>query len=222
VNPGVDIWALVPVKTLSAAKSRLSPVFGSQFRRDLALAMLEDVLAALAAVPTLAGIVVATVDGDAARLGRSYNADIFTDAAEDGHTSVVMAAARRLAQEGRGGMLTLPADIPAATASEITHLLAQHGAAPAFSIVPAHDRRGSNAIVMTPPVSVPLAFGNDSFLPHLTAARRCGIEPSIVIAPGIALDIDSPADVDKLLAWPHPTRAAAYINKVSAASRVPE
>ena len=208
-----DIWAVVPVKKLNAAKSRLSPAFSQPVRQGLAYAMLEDVLAALSNVSALAGIIVATLDEDAARLARNYGADIFSGAAEQGHTRTVVAAAERLAREGRGGMLTMPGDVPAATAAEITLLLREHGRAPAFSIVPAHDRRGSNAIVMTPPLSVPLRFGNDSFEPHLEAARRCGIEPRIVEAAGIALDIDSPDDVAKLLAWPAPTRAVAFLKR---------
>jgi 2-phospho-L-lactate/phosphoenolpyruvate guanylyltransferase len=209
-----DIWAVVPVKQLNAAKSRLSPAFSQKVRQGLAYAMLEDVLSVLSNVSTLAGIIVATLDEDAARLARNYGADIFSEAADEGHTQTIIAAGERLAREGRGGMLTMPGDIPAATAAEISHLLAEHGTAPAFSIVPAHDRRGSNAIVATPPLIVPLRFGNDSFEPHLAAARRCGIEPRIVEAAGIALDIDSPDDVAKLLAWPAPTRAVAFLQRV--------
>ena len=39
-----------------------------------------------------------------------------------------MAAARRLAAEGRGAMLTLPGDIPLVTAAEIERLIAAHRA----------------------------------------------------------------------------------------------
>ena len=42
-------------------------------------------------------------------------------------------------------------------------------------------------------------FGDDSFLPHLAAARAMGIEPTIVKLPGIGLDIDQPEDVQALL-----------------------
>jgi 2-phospho-L-lactate/phosphoenolpyruvate guanylyltransferase len=216
-----DIWAVVPVKQLSLAKSRLSPAFSRQVRQELAYAMLADVLTALADVPALAGIIVATLDEDAARLAGGYGAEIFSEAADEGHTKTVMAAAARLARDGRGGMLTMPGDIPAVTAAEIASLLRGHGMAPAFSIVPAHDRRGSNAIVMTPPECVPLAFGNDSFVPHLAAARRLGIAPRIVEAAGIALDIDSPDDIAKLRAWPVPTRAAAFLARVLDGSRTP-
>jgi 2-phospho-L-lactate guanylyltransferase len=49
---------------------------------------------------------------------------------------------------------------------------------------------------------VPLRFGDNSFYPHLDAARRCGIEPRILHLPGIAMDIDHPADLARFLALP--------------------
>ncbi len=207
-----DIWAVLPVKEIDDAKSRLAVTYSPAFRQGLARAMVHDVLSALAQVAELAGIVVVTRDPYAAELARAYGAEIFEDGARDGHTGAVTAAIRRFVREGRGGVLTVPGDIPFIAADEVSRLIKAHGKAPAFSIVPAHDRRGSNAILMTPPNAVPLAFGNDSFFPHLAAARACGIEPSIVPMPGIGLDIDNPDDLLLLgRQRPRPTHAWDYL-----------
>lgn len=210
MSAGRDIVAVVPVKDFAAAKSRLAP-HAPDFRRGLARAMLDDVLAALAATTQLAGLVVVTVDPIARELAIRYGARVFEDGACDGHTGAVMAAAQQLAAEGRAGMLTVPGDIPLITPEEVSRVLAAHGEAPAFSIVPAHDRRGSNAILMTPPDAVPLAFGDDSFLPHLAAARRRGVEPAILPLPGIGLDIDNDRDLALLLRTRSPTRCWAFL-----------
>jgi 2-phospho-L-lactate guanylyltransferase len=206
-----DIWAVVPVKEPAGAKQRLSGAYSPGFRRGLARAMLEDVVSALAAAPALAGLALATVDAEAAEVGRRYGAAIFGEDARSGHTSAVMAAARRLRREGRGGMLTVPADIPLITPGEIAQLLAAHCGVRGLSIVPAHDGRGSNAIVMTPPDAMKLAFGNDSFLPHIEAAHRAGLEAQILRLPGIALDIDNPEDLASFMRTPSPTRAWAFL-----------
>jgi 2-phospho-L-lactate guanylyltransferase len=42
---------------------------------------------------------------------------------------------------------------------------------------------------------VALRFGEDSYFPHLAAARARGLEPRVVHLPGFAMDIDHPADV---------------------------
>ena len=192
-----DIWAAVPVKEFAGAKQRLSAMLTSEQRQALAAAMLEDVLAALASAP-LAGIMVNTVDPVAHELARRYGARVVTDGARDGHSGAVAAMARILAAEGRD-MLTVPGDIPRVTASEIAAVVEARRSAPSVTIVPAHDERGSNAVLCSPPLVMPLRFGDDSFLPHLAAARAMGIEPTIVKLPGIGLDIDQPEDVQALL-----------------------
>jgi 2-phospho-L-lactate guanylyltransferase len=214
------IWAIVPIKEFSGAKQRLAPRLSPQQRQSLAAIMVEDVLHALAAVSQLAGIVVVTVDPLATSLAERYGARVVTDGARDGHTGAVTAAARLLAQEGRTGMITLPGDIPRMLASEVAATLATHRSAPAFTIVPAHDELGSNAIVCSPPDAVPLRFGEDSYFPHLDAARRCGIEPSIIRQPGIAMDIDHPADLLAFLRMSPriPTRTLAFLEQSGIAS----
>jgi 2-phospho-L-lactate guanylyltransferase len=205
------IWAVVPVKETAQAKQRLGPLLPSALRRELMLAMVEDVLSALAAARGLAGIAVLTVDPDAVRLARRYRARLLEEGARDGHTGAVAAAARRLAVERCTGMLTVPGDIPLVTAGEIAAVIAAHHTPPAFTIVPSHDERGSNAILLSPPDAVPLAFGDDSFRPHLRAAEARGIVPTILQLPGIALDIDTPGDLARFAALPSRSRARAVL-----------
>ena len=131
-----------------------------------------------------------------------------TEGAREGHTGAVTAAARLLVREGQTGMMTMPGDIPRLSSAEIAAALAAHRAAPSFTIVPAHDDLGSNTIICSPPDAVPLRFGEDSFYPHLDAARARGIEPLIVRQPGIGMDIDNPVDLVTFLKMsprvPHP------------------
>jgi 2-phospho-L-lactate guanylyltransferase len=196
-------WAVVPAKEAGHAKTRLAPALPPEARIAVARAMLEDVLRALASVRGLVGVVVVTVDAYAESLASRLGAHVLRDGARDGHTGAVTAAARHLVRESCQTMMTIPGDVPAVTPAEIERVLRAHGRAPAFTIVPAHDRRGSNAVVLSPPTAVPLAFGNDSFAPHLDAARRCGIAPVIVEdTPGLARDVDSYEDLLAMLELP--------------------
>lgn len=191
-----DIWAVVPVKEFTGAKDRLAGALTPAQRQELARTMVTAVLTALAGVPELGGLAVVTVDPDAADLARSLGARIITDGARDGHTGAVDGARRLLAAEGRAGFLTMPGDIPLVTSAEISAVLA---AATQFTIVPAHDKLGSNAVLCMPPMSVRLRFGEDSFYPHLDAARAAGFEPRVVELPGIGMDIDHPVDLVQFL-----------------------
>ena len=218
----MGVWAVVPVKELDRAKERLAPALPPERRRALMLAMLEDVLTALAATTGLSGLAVVTVDAAACRLAARYGARIIETGARDGHSGAVAAAARLLAVEGCSGMLTLPGDIPLVTPAEIAQLLAAHRPAPAFTIAPSRDERGSNAIICSPPDAVPLRFGEDSFFPHLRAAEACGIRPTVLRLPGIALDVDTPEDLAALTLVPPATRAHALLDTQRAAAVIGE
>jgi 2-phospho-L-lactate guanylyltransferase len=215
------VWAVVPVKEQTGAKQRLSSFLPPNQRRALAAAMLEDVLDALAAAP-LAGILLVTLDPFATALARRIGARVLTDGARDGHTGAVNAGARLLIAEGQATMLTLPGDIPRITADEVSQLIAAHRAAPSFTIAPAHDEQGSNAILLSPPDAVTLRFGEDSYFPHLAAARAVGIEPTVVRLPGIGMDIDHPADLRTFLAMPRmQTRTLNFLEETGVADTLP-
>jgi 2-phospho-L-lactate guanylyltransferase len=211
MNRTNGIWAVVPVKDTALAKQRLAPAMPPPLRQALMLAMLEDVLAALAEAPGLAGRLLVTTDPMAQRLASRYRADWLTDGAADGHTGAVAAAARHLAINGAAGMLTVPGDIPLVTAGEITQLLAAHLPVPSFTIAPSHDEQGSNAILVSSPEAVPLRFGDNSFFPHLAAAEAHGIRPTVLDLPGIALDIDNPADLLHFARLGSRTRAGLWL-----------
>jgi 2-phospho-L-lactate guanylyltransferase len=208
-----SVWACVPVKEFTGAKQRLAALLSPPQRELLAETMLEDVLAALAGATLLAGILVNTVDPRAAALAQRYGARVVTEGARDGHTGAVNGMARVL--EGQGALLTVPGDIPRVTAQEIDAVVASCRAAPSFTIVPAHDELGSNAVLCAPPFAVPLRFGDDSYFPHLQAARLHGIEPTIVRLPGIGLDIDHPVDLLAFLRAPprRPTRTLRLLEQ---------
>jgi 2-phospho-L-lactate guanylyltransferase len=214
-----DVWAIVPVKDFAQAKQRLAGALSPDQRRSLAAAMLEDVLRALVATPTLAGIRIVTRDPSAARLAARFGAHVTTLWADRGYTAAVTAAAHALAREGRGGMLVVPGDVPLVSATEIGAILSTSRAEPTFSIVPAHDGRGTNAVLCSPPDAVPLLFDGNSFHPHQEAARRRGIEPTVVRLPGLALDIDNPVDLGRLIAMPEAaaSRTCAYLRSAGVA-----
>jgi 2-phospho-L-lactate/phosphoenolpyruvate guanylyltransferase len=203
------ITAVVPVKETNEAKQRLAGMLSSAQRQALALAMFEDVLAALVASPELGRILVVTVDPAAAAIAARYGACVTGDGARDGHTGAVAAARRLLGEED---LLQVPGDIPLVEPDDIGRLIAAHDAdRRAFTIVPARDQRGSNAVLCSPAGAVPLRFGENSFFPHLAAARACGIEPKVVRLPRIALDIDTPYDLALLRATASRCRASALL-----------
>lgn len=214
------MWAVVPVKDMSDAKARLAPVLRPAERHALFRAMLEDVLAALAAVTGLAGIALVTRDGEARALARRHGFRVIDEDRNLGHRAAVARAAGRLSAEGADGLLQVPGDVPLATADELATVLARHGVAPALTLVPSRDRLGSNCLAVSPPEAIPFLFGDVSFEPHLAAARARGIAPTVLDLPGLGLDIDTPEDLSELLAHPVTTRAQRYLHESGVARRL--
>src|SRR5260221_14240912 len=133
-----DIWAVVPIKELDGAKQRLAGFLDAPLRRDLAEVMMGEVLEAVAGAAGVAGIIVVTLDPLAARVAGRIGARIVTEGARDGQTGSVAAGQAMLAREGRGGMLTVPVDIPCVTSAEVEAGLTAPIDAPALTLPPPH------------------------------------------------------------------------------------
>lgn len=202
VPAGAAIWAVVPMKALAEAKRRLAPAHPPAMRRALAVAMFEDVLAALNGAHGLDGILVATPDPDIAAMARAGGADVIDEDARAGLNAAVAAAGRHLARDGRRAMLVLPGDVPATRPEEIDALVAAHRDGHDAVIVPAHDGLGTNALLVAPPDAITFAYGAGSFAAHLAVARRAGLSPLVLRLAGIGLDCDTPEDLARFTRLP--------------------
>jgi 2-phospho-L-lactate guanylyltransferase len=212
------VWAVIPVKRLSLAKSRLSTICSPRFRRALVLAMFEDVADTLQRTRELAGVAVVSDDPVVVALSRRLGLRIFDEpadpsrmpagAAGSGQNAALASVARVLRQEGARAMLAISADVPGVSASEVRCVLeagpARCGADQArtsvghgryFVVAEAHDGSGSNAVLASPPDVLSTAFGPDSRARHLRAALDAGVPACGLRLPGLAHDIDLPGDV---------------------------
>jgi 2-phospho-L-lactate/phosphoenolpyruvate guanylyltransferase len=197
---------LVPIKNTSAAKQRLAAVLDQPSRTRLAQAMLTDVLSALHAWKNRPGVGVVTGDPYAVKLAREYQFEVIADPDNPGETGAIERATRVCVERGEDATLVIPADIPLLEGWELDEIV-KHAPAEGTVLVPAGDGRGTNAAFRRPANLFPLRFGNDSFQPHHAAALATG-KPCVVLhLPGIAVDVDNPADLQQLLSLPGETRA---------------
>ena len=215
------IWAIIPIKDLSQAKQRLSSMLSGEERRALGLAMLEDVLVALAHAKGLSGILLVSSDAKACELAARYGARLLPDTETKGLNPAVSAAARLLASEGVAGALVLHGDIPMATSDEIEALMAALPPAPAMAIAPDSAQDGTNAMLVSPPDLIPFRYGGNSFSAHLQEAAKCGVAPRVLDLPGLAFDVDTLNDLISLTAAPQASRAQQVLRALHLETRLP-
>jgi len=195
---GPRLVVAVPVKDLTHAKQRLMSVLSVEERGELARAMLGDVLRALAAAD-LERVWVVTRDPAAAAIAQALGAESVAEAENRGHTAAVALAQAEAARRGARVFLTVPGDVPCATADEIRQLVdGVRERAPVF--VPSRSGLGTNGVALAPPDAMALTFGEPSFARHLETARQRGLEPRVLTLPGLGLDVDAPEDLAAILA----------------------
>jgi 2-phospho-L-lactate guanylyltransferase len=189
---------LVPVKNLVDAKQRLSPLLSPDERVALAQAMCEDVLQALARWQSRPMVAVVTSDSFARDLAARFHFEVVADD-NSGETNAIDMATAFCRERGAESTLVVPADIPLIDSAELQQIV--DSAPPGGAVlVPDAAGRGTNAAWRSPGDLFPLRFGNDSFLPHLAAAKATGLPCVVLELPGIALDVDRPDDLRKLAA----------------------
>ena len=194
------VWAIVPVKGLARAKTRLAPVLSPSARRELVLTMFEDVLGILRGTQGIDRILVVTADPTIAALGERKGAMILRERHSSGLNAALRRGARHAHREGAKRVLFIPADVPLATPAEIGRIVS--GARPSERdsavIVPARLGGGTNALVLSPPDALSPSFGEDSFARHCRQAFGRGLEAQVVRLRGLSRDIDEPSDLAAL------------------------
>jgi len=197
---------LVPVKNLSGAKQRLASLLDQGTRTELAQVMLLDVLESVASWAGRPEVAVVTSDPFARELARRFNFEVIPDSANRSETDAIEMATGVCVARGTDFTLVIPGDVPLIQAWELEKIL-QSAPEEGSVLAPAADGRGTNAAFRRPAGLFPLRFGNDSFNPHLAAAQASGKPVVTLSLPGIALDVDSPADLRWLADLPGETRS---------------
>lgn len=222
------IDTLIPVRALATAKKRLDRALAPEERRALAQAMLEDVLSAATATPRLRRVWVVTADADAAAIAQRYGARIAPErrpatgpplnaALEEGRRCILAA------DDPPQALLVLPMDLPAITSAALSGFLraADDVQGPLAAICPARDG-GTNALLLRPPALIPFLFGRGSARRHARAAEQAGAAVMVRAVPELAIDLDTPRDIRRLLdTGAERSRAAALLRALGVAERLP-
>lgn len=195
MSEAVKVHAVVPVKDLREAKSRLSPILDSGCRAGLAIYMMGRVISTLLEAGVEEVCVVSPdriVLEEAEKRGASslfQKSQGLNPALDEGREWAVGRDASTL--------LVLPADLPLLDVEDIRALLE---AAKESAVVASPDltRVGTNALLLQPPDAVPFAFGIGSFGAHVRSAKQKGLSLAVCEREHLAFDLDTGQDLARL------------------------
>jgi 2-phospho-L-lactate guanylyltransferase len=188
--------AIVPIKALTATKTRLAGALDPPARAALTLRVLGGVLAALD-TPEIATRLVVTPDAAVLRAARAAGATGLRQGGEGLNEGLAQARAWALAA-GTEAILIVLGDLPLLGRGDVTALLALADRPNVAVFAPDRHGTGTNALLLRPPDGLPFAFGLGSLARYRAAARARALLSRSYDAPGTALDIDTPADLAEL------------------------
>ena len=208
------MWALVPVKTFSAAKTRLAPLLTGTQRAALARTMLLDVLDALRDSGRIDGIALVSREPGLPDIAGAYGAVLLDEPERsDLSQAVSLGLDWARAQPAVDTVLVVPGDIPLLQPGDLESLAA---AADGHSaITPARDGDGTNALVLQRPFRFTPEFGPGSCQRHLAALSADGQPPLLHHSVGISLDIDTEDDLNRLIRQDRPCRALHLVQQMA-------
>ena len=187
-----DIGVVIALKRLSAAKSRLPPIFPAGDREHVVLAMLLDTIAAAQGTGAVSSVTVVTPDQTAAAAARNCGAAVLVDPTPPEHpdplNNAILAAVETVVQV-TPNVVVLQGDLPALKSAELAEALA---AARSYDRSFVADRQGKGTAALfsfgTPPDP---RFGIGSARLH----RDSGAVELNGAWPGLRCDIDTPEDL---------------------------
>ena len=193
------IVAIVPVRSLSGAKSRLGEPLDPEERADLILALLRRTVAAALASRRLDGVAVVSQDAELLTQARAMGAASVLQ--ESDGLNEGLSETRDSAGAEATALLVLPADLPAVSAEAIERLVeaAEETARreperPVVVLVPDRHGKGTNALLVAPPNAIEFRFGEGSRAAHAAEAVAAGAAYVELDGP-LAFDLDTPEDL---------------------------
>lgn len=196
--------AILAARPPEEGKTRLASALDDGDRYRLNINMFRHVLNILFKTFGEADLLVITRSSDLRSVASDYG--IISIAESGADLNAAFAQARAVAIErGADRLVTLSSDLPYLETGDIESLLATPG-----DVVIAPDRHGTgtNALMLSPPDAIDFLYGLDSCRRHIDAAMSRGRTPNLVSRPGLARDVDMPADLAELLARPVPANRA--------------
>jgi len=188
------MWAIIPVKPLIRAKSRLSAILQPDKREELSRAMLEHTVNIVKKVPVIRDILVISRDSGVLALANKMDCQTVRESGTPELNDALTRATQAVVSRNADGVLVLASDIPFLQVGDLEGMLASMQSPPEVIIAPDRHHEGTNALLVMPPGLIGYHYGPNSYALHQQEAQRMGVQCRTFESPTLGLDVDVPED----------------------------
>lgn len=192
----MSLWAIIPVKPLNRAKSRLSEVLSPEKRFQFAELMLRHVLSVVTNTPQVTGTLVISRDPKALSIARELGARTIQESNPSDLNPALERATEIVRVWGAGAVLILPADLPFITVEDVSNIAEEGTLGTCIVIATDREKDGTNAMLVRPAGLVTYTYGVNSYDRHVIAAQGAGAIVKEYFSETISLDVDVPEDLE--------------------------
>jgi 2-phospho-L-lactate/phosphoenolpyruvate guanylyltransferase len=188
-------FAIIPVKPLSRAKSRLARALKAPTRAALVRSIFSRTLDVIAQVGRIDGVIVVSRDLTILELARQRGAIALAES-DSGLNPAITQAAQWAAQHAARSVIVIPVDLPLITPADLDALIDRAVEERCIVIAPDRHEDGTNVLLVRPPQAIQFAYGTASFHAHRAQAIERGLSVHEYRSSTAAFDIDVPSDLE--------------------------
>jgi|LSQX01.1.fsa_nt_gb 2-phospho-L-lactate guanylyltransferase len=191
----MTVWAVLPVKPLTAGKSRLHRYLRSDQIIDLNRSLFESTFERILACHVIDRLMVITKDQELLDYTRANGGVALQENTPSSLNKAVSQAFAVIQDNDPGPVLVVPADLPDMRSEDLAELIDQGTSDRFLLIVPDCHQTGTNALFASSPTLIEPRFGRRSFQKHTGQALKKSAEITIWLKKSMQYDLDTFQDL---------------------------
>ena len=194
----MKIAAVIPMKSLHSAKSRLSNILTAQQRKNLAMYLLDATIKEIKKSCIISEIIIVSND-KAVKNYSCLNNLIFIKDSEEGVNKAVILADNYCIDNGIDANIVIPHDLPFISAKEIDKICTMSNKYHKCIIIcPSKRFDGTNILFRKPPDVIKTHYDDNSYMNHLKEAYKFKIPIESLDIVKLRFDLDTKEDLLEL------------------------
>lgn len=193
------IAAVIPMKNLNFAKSRLSTILTRQQRKNLIFFLLDITIKTLKESRLITEIIVVSSDKTIEKFSFENSLKFIKEDYDSGVNNAVILADRYCINNNIDANIVIPHDLPFISAKEIDQICNISQKYPKCIILcPSKRFDGTNILFRKPPNVIKTFYDDNSYMNHLKEAQKHNIPIESLELDNLMFDIDTREDLIEL------------------------